>query len=80
MAKDQGSLPRRLVWLGVALLGLCMLNQLGNVQVLSGLLPFAGLTLCENPKYTARILSYDPLMIHFEDFITPAERRHLLTT
>ena len=35
--------------------------------------------VCEDPKYSVRILSYDPLMIYLENFITENERRHLLT-
>ena len=33
---------------------------------------------CEQPMYTTRLLSYDPLIIHIENFITLKERRHLL--
>ncbi|KAH8810987.1 2OG-Fe(II) oxygenase [Xylogone sp. PMI_703] len=33
---------------------------------------------CPPPKYTSRILSWDPLMIHLENFITPEEIQHLL--
>lgn len=36
--------------------------------------------VCEQPTYTARILSHDPLMIHIENFITPFERQHLIET
>jgi prolyl 4-hydroxylase len=33
---------------------------------------------CETPNYNPRIVSYDPLIIHLENFITPLERGHLL--
>ena len=33
---------------------------------------------CEQPHYTARVLSYDPLMVHLENFITSAERKRLV--
>jgi hypothetical protein len=33
---------------------------------------------CEAPQYTVRIVSYDPLMAHLENFITLKEREHLL--
>jgi len=30
------------------------------------------------PRYAVRILSYDPLLIHLEGFLSIAEREHLL--
>lgn len=33
---------------------------------------------CVNPPFTPRILSYDPLIIHLENFVTPKERQHLI--
>jgi hypothetical protein len=33
---------------------------------------------CETPAYKVRILSYYPLIIHLQDFITPRERVRLL--
>lgn len=33
---------------------------------------------CETPTYKARILSYYPLIVHLQDFITPRERTRLL--
>jgi hypothetical protein len=33
---------------------------------------------CEVPQYDVRILSYNPLMIRLENFITPNERDQLL--
>ncbi|KAF2111302.1 hypothetical protein BDV96DRAFT_635016 [Lophiotrema nucula] len=34
--------------------------------------------VCAHPSYTSRIVSYDPLIIHLENFITPAEREYLI--
>lgn len=34
---------------------------------------------CEDPRYTARIVSYSPLIIHLENFITPQEAEHLIS-
>lgn len=33
---------------------------------------------CKNPAYQARVITYDPLIIHIQDFISPYERAHLL--
>ncbi|KAK6222042.1 2OG-Fe(II) oxygenase [Colletotrichum tabaci] len=33
---------------------------------------------CKRPPYTVRTLSYDPLIQHLENFITPQESRHLI--
>lgn len=30
------------------------------------------------PRYAVRILSYDPLLIYLEGFISPSERKHLM--
>lgn len=35
-------------------------------------------TFCETPTYKVRILSYYPLIIHLQDFITPRERARIL--
>lgn len=35
--------------------------------------------VCERPQYTTRIASYSPLIIHLENFITPKERKHLIS-
>lgn len=32
---------------------------------------------CQHPQYTVRTLSFDPLIQHIEDFITPEEGRYL---
>ena len=32
---------------------------------------------CRTPDYTVRLLSYDPLIMHVENFITPHERQYL---
>ena len=32
---------------------------------------------CRTPDYTVRLLSYDPLIMHIENFITPHERQYL---
>ena len=32
---------------------------------------------CQNPRYTVRILSYDPLLLHIEGFISSREREYL---
>lgn len=34
---------------------------------------------CEEPRYTTRIVSYSPLIIHLEDFITIQEAEHLIS-
>jgi hypothetical protein len=33
---------------------------------------------CESSQYTSRIVSYDPPIVHLENFITDNEREHLL--
>ena len=33
---------------------------------------------CKDPQYQSRIISHDPLMIHYENIITEQERSHLL--
>ncbi|AEO68533.1 uncharacterized protein THITE_2145661 [Thermothielavioides terrestris NRRL 8126] len=33
---------------------------------------------CEHPPYTAHLVSHSPLVIYIKNFITPAERAHLL--
>lgn len=33
---------------------------------------------CPRPRYTVRTLSYDPLIQHIENFITPEESQYLL--
>lgn len=38
----------------------------------------ASLLTCDSPNYTVRILSYNPLMVHVENFLTLHERQHLL--
>jgi hypothetical protein len=35
---------------------------------------------CETPNYNVRVVSFDPLMMHLENFITLREREHLLKT
>lgn len=32
---------------------------------------------CRTPSYNVRLLSYDPLIMHIENFITPHERQYL---
>lgn len=34
--------------------------------------------VCEQPRYTARIASYSPLIIHLEGFVTEFEREYLI--
>ncbi|KAJ4397733.1 hypothetical protein N0V93_001968 [Gnomoniopsis smithogilvyi] len=34
---------------------------------------------CEEPRYSIRIVSYSPLVIHLENFITSQEAEHLIT-
>jgi len=34
-------------------------------------------SICESPHYAVRMLSYDPLIIHLEGFLTAKERQHL---
>lgn len=34
---------------------------------------------CESPLYEVRILSFDPLMIHLENFVTTRERRQIIS-
>lgn len=34
--------------------------------------------VCEVSTYKVRLLSYDPLIMHLQDFITPRERTHIL--
>ena len=38
----------------------------------------SGEYICTKPDYTIRILSYEPLMMHIENFFTSEEREHLL--
>lgn len=33
---------------------------------------------CKRPNYKARILMYEPFMMHIENFVSPEERAHLL--
>ncbi|PQE16818.1 2OG-Fe(II)oxygenase superfamily protein [Rutstroemia sp. NJR-2017a BBW] len=39
---------------------------------------FLGGNSCPQPRYIVRTLSYDPLIQHIENFITPREAKHLL--
>jgi hypothetical protein len=32
---------------------------------------------CEPAQYNTRIVSYSPLIVHLENFISPIERKHL---
>ena len=34
--------------------------------------------ICQAPQYTSRVVSYDPLIIHLENFILPNEREYLI--
>jgi hypothetical protein len=34
--------------------------------------------VCQPPQYTPRVVSYDPLIIHLENFILPEEREYLI--
>jgi hypothetical protein len=33
---------------------------------------------CRNPGYTTRIVSYDPFIMHIENFVSAEERKYLL--
>lgn len=35
--------------------------------------------VCEQPRYTTRLVSYSPLIIHLENFITAQEAEHLIS-
>ncbi|OLN97970.1 putative prolyl 4-hydroxylase 10-like protein 2 [Colletotrichum chlorophyti] len=39
---------------------------------------FGVVNSCARPRYTVRTLSYDPLIQHIENFVTPQEAQHLL--
>lgn len=38
----------------------------------------ASQTSCAAPTYLTHILSYDPLILHLENFLTESERKHIL--
>ena len=64
----------------VIVLILCCLYSFGSIQSIpEGFRNLFSLPLeCENPNYTVRLLSYDPLMIHIENFLTVKERAHMI--
>lgn len=79
MAKSRLQSPGTLL-ASIVLLISCYLYSTGNIQGISRSFmkllspPFE----CENPNYTVRLLSYDPLMIHIENFLTLKERKYLI--
>lgn len=66
---------------------LCALLVVGLIAVWTSLYTYlvqegASITpssVCEEPRYTVRTLSFDPLIQHIENFITPTEIQHLLS-
>lgn len=87
MARSIPSIPWYYVT-AIGVLGLLSVTQVllqwynYNPYSLLGLLGQArqrdGFT-CEQPRYTARIASYSPLIIHLENFITAKEAEHLIS-
>jgi hypothetical protein len=83
----------RLVWSSVVVLSLSVLSirtinikdfiptLLADSMGVAFVVPYferAGPLQCPRPSYTARVISFDPLMIHLENFITAEERKHLI--
>lgn len=55
-----------------------LLIQQRGLDNLVALVDIGRASRCENPAYEVRILSFDPLMIHLENFITPWERKTII--
>lgn len=71
--------PRWLLFQGSLMISICILYHLFSSGAYHTIFESSDPTLyCEQPNYTVRLLSYDPLMIHVENFISAKERRHLL--
>lgn len=63
-----------------AILGYSVISQFDTLATVTHIadVAFNSEFQCRPAAYTMRILMLDPLIIHLENFITPAERRHLL--
>ena len=64
------------IWLLFILLAVVSVRD--NIRPNCGKMPKRKESLCEQPNYKFRILSYHPFIAHIENFLTEPEQRYLL--